>query len=147
MYTVFYRSAPYPLFTTFDAPDFQTVCTRRIRSNTPLQALTVANDQAFVELAQALAARVERETVSEEVERKLRRAFVLALCREPSPKELHVLREYYDQQLADFSRDADRAKMLLSPELTQGHLPPDAGAALVCVCRAILNTDGFITRE
>jgi hypothetical protein len=35
MYTLFYRSAPHPLFTTFDAPDFQTVCTRRGRSNTP----------------------------------------------------------------------------------------------------------------
>src|SRR5690606_36126200 len=41
LYTMFYRSAPYPLFTTFDAPDFQNVCTRRGRSNTPLQALTV----------------------------------------------------------------------------------------------------------
>src|SRR5690606_26346530 len=38
LYTMFYRSAPYPLFTTFDAPDFQNVCTRRGRSNTPLQA-------------------------------------------------------------------------------------------------------------
>ena len=55
LYTMFYRSAPYPLFTTFDAPDFQTVCTRRARSNTPLQALTVANDPAFLEIARALA--------------------------------------------------------------------------------------------
>ena len=61
MYTTFFRSAPYPLFTTFDAPDFSTVCTRRIRSNTPLQALTVANDEAFVEIAQGLAARVIKE--------------------------------------------------------------------------------------
>ena len=63
MYTLFFRSAPHPLFTTFDAPDFQTVCTRRGRSNTPLQALTVANDEAFLEFAQGLAARVIREEV------------------------------------------------------------------------------------
>src|SRR5439155_6913529 len=49
MYTLYFRSAPHPLFTTFDAPDFQTVCTRRGRSYTPLQALTVANDEAFLE--------------------------------------------------------------------------------------------------
>ncbi len=61
LYTFFYRSAPYPLFTTFDAPDFQTSCTRRPRSNTPLQSLTVANDAAFVELAQGLALRLAQD--------------------------------------------------------------------------------------
>ncbi|NIP96421.1 MAG: DUF1553 domain-containing protein, partial [Akkermansiaceae bacterium] len=60
MYTFFYRSAPYPLLSTFDAPDFQTTCTRRARSNTPLQALTIANDPAFLEIAQGLAARLMR---------------------------------------------------------------------------------------
>ncbi|HQR33074.1 MAG TPA: PSD1 and planctomycete cytochrome C domain-containing protein, partial [Blastocatellia bacterium] len=49
LYTQFFRSAPYPLFTTFDSPDFQQVCTRRFRSNTPLQSLTLANDPAFLE--------------------------------------------------------------------------------------------------
>src|SRR5690606_37047121 len=38
LYTMFYRSAPYPLLSTFDAPDFSTVCTQRVRSNTPLQS-------------------------------------------------------------------------------------------------------------
>ncbi|HYR57341.1 MAG TPA: DUF1553 domain-containing protein, partial [Chthoniobacteraceae bacterium] len=57
LYTTFYRAAPYPLFSTFDAPDFQSVCTRRARSNTPLQALTVANDPAFLEIAAGLARR------------------------------------------------------------------------------------------
>ncbi len=61
LYTFFYRSAPYPLFATFDAPDFQTACTRRPRSNTPLQSLTVANDAAFVELAQGLALRLTKD--------------------------------------------------------------------------------------
>ena len=48
IYTMFYRSAPYPTLTTFDSPDFQSVCTRRQRSNTPLQALTMANDVAWL---------------------------------------------------------------------------------------------------
>ena len=65
MYTLFFRSAPYPLFTTFDAPDFQTVCTSRGRSNTPLQALTVANDEAFLEFSQGLAAHVLRADLDE----------------------------------------------------------------------------------
>src|SRR5439155_8601499 len=61
MYTYFWRSAPHPALTVFDAPDSTTTCTRRNRSNTPLQALTLLNDQAFFELAQGLAARVLRE--------------------------------------------------------------------------------------
>lgn len=59
---MFYRSAPYPLLTTFDAPEFSTVCTRRSRSNTPLQALAIANDPMFIELAQKLTIRVLKDT-------------------------------------------------------------------------------------
>ena len=58
MYTYFWRSAPHPLLVTFDAPDAQPTCTRRNRSNTPLQALTLLNDAGFFEFAQGLAARV-----------------------------------------------------------------------------------------
>jgi hypothetical protein len=146
MYTVFYRSAPHPMFTTFDAPDFQTVCTRRIRSNTPLQALTVANDEAFVEFAQGVAARVERETATADVGEKIKLAFLLALSREPSAKELDLLRSYYQRQLAGFASDPAGAKSFLSAGLSPGEVSPEA-AALTCVCRTILNTDGFITRE
>jgi len=172
MYTLFYRSAPHPLFTTFDAPDFQTVCTRRGRSNTPLQALTVANDQAFLEFSQALAARVLREVVgtlrvpsdtspkrkrgahddeaSTAAQRSfdplLRRAFLLALCREPSSTELSTLRAYHNRQLTDLTDEPDRAKAILSAELRETK-DPTAAAALVLACRAIFNTDAFITRE
>jgi hypothetical protein len=146
MYTLFFRSAPHPLFTTFDAPDFQTVCTRRGRSNTPLQALTVANDEAFLELAQGLAARVLRELPEGGLNSRLQRAYVLALCREPSASELSTLRGFYERQLADLNDEAERAKALLSPELIVAS-DPFAPAALVLVCRAIFNTDAFITRE
>jgi len=61
LYTRFYRSAPYPMLTTFDAPDFQSVCTHRVRSNTPLQSLTMANDKALFEMAQGLARRLLTE--------------------------------------------------------------------------------------
>jgi mono/diheme cytochrome c family protein len=58
MYTHFWRSSPYPMLLAFDAPSGNVTCTRRIRSNTPLQSLTLANDQAFFEGAQAMAERV-----------------------------------------------------------------------------------------
>ena len=49
MYTFFWRATPHPLFTVFDAPDGTRSCTRRLRSNTPLQALTLLNDESFSE--------------------------------------------------------------------------------------------------
>jgi hypothetical protein len=161
MYTLFFRSAPHPLFTTFDAPDFQTVCTRRGRSNTPLQALTVANDEVFLEFSQGLAGRVLREGEAPaepsatntkrqrgtgDSDRLLRRAYLLALCREPSPAELAALRAYFGRQLADLGDEPDRAKALLSPNLADASNPAST-AALVLACRAIFNTDAFITRE
>jgi mono/diheme cytochrome c family protein len=147
MYTLFFRSAPHPLFSTFDAPDFQTVCTRRGRSNTPLQALTVANDEAFIELAQGLAARVLREAPAETIDDQIRRAFQLALSREPSAAEVSALHDYYQRQLTDLSDDQERARKLLAAGLVPGDAPPADAAALVLVSRAILNTDSFITRE
>ena len=151
LYTLFFRSAPHPLFTTFDAPDFQTVCTRRGRSNTPLQALNVANDEAFLEMAQGLASRVLREGEAPaephatQIDARIRRAFLLALCREPSASELTALLGYYDRQHAALSDEPDRAKAFVPSELAMS----DAAAfgSLTLVCRAILNTDSFITRE
>ena len=52
LYTFFWRATPNPFLTTFDAPGGVQTCTRRFRSNTPLQALTLLNDPAFVEIAQ-----------------------------------------------------------------------------------------------
>jgi hypothetical protein len=146
MYTFFYRSAPYPLLSTFDAPDFQTVCTHRVRSNTPLQALTIANDPAFLEIAQGLATRLLRDK-PEGLEPKIRHAFQLALCREPSREELTILTSYVRQQVSDFSQDEAAARALLSDDLLSSQVPPANAAALVGLARAILNTDNFITRE
>ncbi|HEY3902060.1 MAG TPA: PSD1 and planctomycete cytochrome C domain-containing protein [Chthoniobacter sp.] len=117
LYTQFYRSAPYPLLTTFDTPDFSLVCTRRARSDTPLQALNVANDPAFLECAEALAKRVEKDVPNGDTEAQLRRAFAICLSREPSPTELSILGKYA------------------------------ATHDLAAVARVLFNTDNFITRE
>ena len=63
LYTFVYRATPPPSLTVFDAPDGQASCTRRIRSNTPLQALTLLNDATFFEFATALQSIIEREGI------------------------------------------------------------------------------------
>jgi mono/diheme cytochrome c family protein len=150
LYTQFYRSAPYPLFTTFDTPDFQTVCTRRQRSNTPLQSLTLANDPAFLEIAQGLAARLVRDGPGEfaaKLDARLRHAFALCFSREPNPAELAALRGYVERQAQVFASQPASARMLTSKELIDAGLTEAQSAALVAAARALLNTDNFITRE
>ena len=83
LYTFIYRATPPPELNVFDAPDGQSSCTRRIRSNTPLQALTLMNDAGFFEFAQALADIIQRDGI--EV------AFRRCTCRSPKPEELEVL--------------------------------------------------------
>ena len=151
MYTFFYRSAPYPLFGTFDAPDFQTTCTRRARSNTPLQALTIANDTAFFEFAQGLAARVIEEIPGAALERRsarIQRAFELAMCRPGTALELQILGRYAWDVAAEFQAAGEgESKALLDEKLKAAEIAPHEAAVLVAVARAILNTDNFITRE
>ena len=151
LYTFFVRSAPYPLFTTFDAPDFQTVCTRRARSNTPLQSLTLANDSAFIEIAQGLAMRLARDLpggFASRLDDRLRHAFRLTLTREPQAAELAVLRGYVERQVKGFEARPDSAIGLVGDKpLTVGGLTRAEAAALTAAARVLFNTDNFITRE
>jgi Protein of unknown function (DUF1553)/Protein of unknown function (DUF1549)/Planctomycete cytochrome C len=146
LYTHFFRSAPYPLFSTFDAPDFQQVCTRRHRSNTPLQSLTLANDPAFLEIAQGLAARLVREVPGEfavTLDARLKHAFALCFSRPPNTTELAALRSYVERQA---SHPAS-ATALVSKEMTKAGLTEAQAAALTAAARVLFNTDNFITRE
>ena len=152
MYIVFFRSAPYPLFGTFDVPDFQTTCTRRARSNTPLQALNISNDPAFMEFAQGLALRTIQTIPGEAdktLDERIRLAFKLALSRTPTDREFQTLKNYAIEFAKDiFTKDDDKdARSLINETIIESTIPLHQGAALVAVSRAILNTDNFITRE
>ncbi|MBA63293.1 MAG: hypothetical protein CMJ76_13125 [Planctomycetaceae bacterium] len=145
MYTYFWRSSPYPLMPTFDAPEANTTCTRRSRSNTPLQALTLANDRAFFEFAQMLAEQIlKSEAVSES--EKINLAFERVLTRAPTEFEQVRLQQFLDLQkqwYADNPADAEAA--------APGHLPANLAisdaAAWTALSRVLLNLDEFITRD
>jgi hypothetical protein len=149
LYTFFFRSAPYPLFTTFDAPDFQAVCTRRLRSNTPLQALTLANDPAFFELARGLAQRLAAEVPGEFVstlDARIRLGAVLCWSRVPTSAEAAVLRRFVELERMALEQDPVAATALTSDTLRQSVSDPDA-AGLVLLARTLFNADNFISRE
>lgn len=143
LYIQFYRSAPYPLLTTFDSPDFQSVCTARVRSNTPLQSLALANDEALFELAQGLGARLLKE-VPDDDGKRLERAFLLCYGRPPSDAERNAVASFREGQLASFRKDPAAA----AEAAPKGEgIDPAEAASWTTVARALMNTDEFITRE
>jgi len=142
LYIQFYRSAPYPLLTTFDSPDFQSVCTGRVRSNTPLQSLAMANDEGLFELAQGLGARLLKEVPADD-EKRLDRAFLLCYGRPPADAERNAVASFRESQLASFQKDP-AAAAAVAPK---GATDPAEAASWTTVARALMNTDEFITRE
>ena len=89
------RSIPYPMFAAFDAPSREFCTPRRLRSNTPIQALMMLNDTTFAECANGLAERMS--TVGTEPSDQLRHGFRIVTCREPSQSELDELLQLYEK--------------------------------------------------
>ncbi len=144
LYTWLQRTAPYPMLTTFDAPDAGQCLARRDRSNTPLQALTLLNDPVFVEAAQALARRLATECPGDDPGARIDHAVRLTLNRTPDAAERTLLRSLLDSARATFESDPAAAGALLgeAPAAPAGA----ARAAWVAVARALLNLDEFVTR-
>lgn len=124
IYTFIFRATPPPALSVFDAPDGFSTCTRRIRSNTPLQALTLLNDSAYVEFAQALAARLIKEAKTDDD--RIMHACQLCLSRPPKERERETLLR------------------LLAAERQSNATEPQAWQA---IARVMLNLDETITRE
>ncbi len=142
MYTYFWRTSPYPMLPTFDAPDANGTCTRRNRSNTPLQALTLANDRSFHEFAIGLADRIMSTgplpptpppSVSDSDDARIWQAIEMCFSRPPSEAELHRLRDFLNRQRTAFAANPN-----------DKDAPKSAWTALA---RVLLNLDEFITRE
>jgi hypothetical protein len=164
LYTWFQRTSPYPTLMTFDAADSNLTCTRRERSNTPLQALTLLNDVVFVECAQAVARRILQEPMNQVVaadgtgggdpaevnetilNARLRYAIKLALSREATESELSRLQTLYAEARAEFDKDEEAAKKLAGDSVPET-VPIAEGAAWTLVARVLTNLDEFITRE
>jgi hypothetical protein len=143
MYTFFWRATPNPALVVFDAPDATSACTRRARSNTPLQSLTLLNDEGFYELAQAMAARVLKEAPNHH---QIDYAFELCTARKPTRPERDRLRQLLDQQLLEGNTSPDGAQS--PPGDAKGDDgAPGRQAAWTTVARVLLNLDETITRE
>ncbi len=144
LYVYWKRTAPYAAGSTFDAPSGETSCVARRNTNTPLQALTLMNDEVFTEAANAMAARVLREQSS--VADQIDYAFVLCLSRPPTKSERNRVHDYYEDMMERFESDpANAARIAGEPSELAPEQRTDL-AVWTLICRAILNLDETITQ-
>ena len=151
LYTFRFRSIPNPVLQAFDAPNGDAACVRRLRSNTPLQALTSLNEPQFVEAAQALARKSVNEGGKTD-DQRIAFAFRQVLSRLPQAEELKALRRLLNQQRARIAEGwLNAAEMAVGKSEPVTGLPsgvtPATLAAHTAVARALLNLDETITKE
>jgi hypothetical protein len=147
LYTFWRRSMPHPAMVTFDAPSREYCVLRRTRSNTPLQALNLLNDPAYIEAAQALARRLMTEAGPTLAER-VTYAFRLCLARSPKAAEVQRLVALYQQELVQFKQDAKAAEKMATSELGKPSSALDLRelAAWTVVANVLLNLDEMISK-
>ena len=142
LYTFIRRTSPYPSFMTFDATSREFCTVRRVRTNTPLQALTGLNDEAFFEAARALAVSVARERRPRHA-RRASEAFRLVTAATPGRRSRRHRRVVQATAGALPAKPADAAKVMKasapSPQVTEQ-------AAWTLVANALLNLDETLTK-
>ena len=133
-----------PMLMTFDRPDGIVTCTRRERSNTPLQALTLLNGSIFVDAARQLGRQLaQADGASSE---KVRKVYLRALGREPNEFEARRVLVLHSKLSKLFRDDQKAATQLTAGLELQGRTVVEV-AAWITVARTVLNLDEVITRE
>ncbi len=146
LYTFWRRSSPYPAMTTFDAGSGEFCVVRRIRTNTPLQALVTLNDPAYIEAAGALGKAMLAASPTD-VQQRIVTGFRRTLVRVPYPAEASRLVALYRLTLAGFKAKPEAAKSLLAAANLSAS--EDRGAELaacITVANVLLNLDETVSK-
>ncbi|CCH03419.1 protein of unknown function DUF1549 [Fibrella aestuarina BUZ 2] len=140
LYTYWKRTSPYPSMITFDSPSREFCQIRRLRTNTPLQALVTLNDPVYVEAAQRLADYMTKHGTTPDAQ--IQAGFRRIMLRDLAPKKLAVLTRLYTTTEAWYTQHPAEANKLLA---TASALPKQA--ALTVTANAMMNLDEVITKE
>ena len=148
LYSFLKRTAPPPFMSNFDAPNREQSCTRRERSNTPMQALQLLNDVQHFEAARALAERVIAEGGPDD-SAKLNWLFRTVLSRKPDTKEFSMLTAALAKQRELYQKDPKAAEKAISVgESTPKKIAaPAETAAWILIANLVLNLDETVTRN
>ena len=146
LYTFWKRTAPPPNMTSFDAPNRESYCLRRERSNTPLQALTLMNDIQFFEAARNYAQKAMHSASSTDA--RITALFRTATGRFPSAQEAEIIRQDFEKHLAAYTAKPDEAKKAISygESKPDEKLAPAELAAWTMVANLVLNLDEVVTK-
>lgn len=145
IYTFWRRSSPYPSLLTFDAAGRELCVSRRIRTNTPLQALVTLNDTVYLTAARGLAYQMQQ--AAKIPAEQIKQGYYRALFKHPDARTLQVLLKLYQQTKQHYTQQpAELRKFLADKSLSRR---PEAAqlAALTVVGNAILNLDAYVMKE
>ena len=149
LYSVWKRTAPLPNMMAFDATSREVCAVARERTNTPIQALVLLNDVQFVEAARTIASNTLSNTKLKTNQEKIQHVYLTLTGKSPSPRELEILTETWDIQLAHYKTRAEDAKKLIALGNSKAPAGIDAIqlAAFTTVCQTILNLDATIWKR
>jgi hypothetical protein len=143
LYTYWKRTAPYPSMITFDGALREACTARRIRTNTPLQALVTLNDEVYLDMARHFAYRMQL-LAPNNPEQQIQKGYEQALYKPITPGKLQVLTNLYNTALHTYKNDKDKTCEMIG--VMDEHNNPET-AALVVVANAMLNLDELITKN
>ncbi len=148
LYTNWRRTGPPPAMLAFDAPR-RAVCTaKRERTDSPLQALILLNGVQYVEAARVLGESLHRQ-FDGDIPKMVEQACMLCLSRRPDQREMNILTQLYQEQLAHFASRSTEAEELLKI----GSVPRDVSiptaqaAAATILAQALLNHDACVVKR
>jgi hypothetical protein len=146
MYTFIKLTVPPPSLAMFDASNRDQCEVKRLKTNTPLQALVMMNDPTVLEGSRVLAQKLINEQSS--IDEKINKAFRLVICRKAADKEIVILRKYYDEQLQLFQqKKLDAVKTLKEGEYPLNEkIDLNSSAAMMKVVNTIYNMEEAITK-
>ena len=142
LYTFYRRVSPYPTMLLFDAPSREFCVSRRIRTNTPLQALVTLNDPVFVEASMNLAKLSYLEN-PENLKDQIKLIYEKATCNTITNQKLNVLEIQYKESLNFYSENENELNKLLAQE----EIKTKEFAALSTVSSVVINLDEFLMKK
>jgi len=145
MYTLIKRTVPPPSMAIFDASNRDMCEVRRLRTNTPLQALVMMNDPTVLEASKVLAGKLLAENT--DVKDKVTKAFRLIVCRKPTEKELQVLESYFNKEVNTIADSTVKRVLAVGEAAVPDDEDKKKLAAMMRVVSTIYNLEETITKS
>jgi len=143
LYTYWKRTAPYPSMITFDGGAREVCVARRIRTNTPLQALATLNDSSYLVMARNFAYRMQ-EAGGNEIKKIIEKGYETMMYKPASENKLNALVDLYNTSITKFKKDKEAVCEIIG-EMNKNNNAETA--ALVVVANAMLNLDEWVNKN